>query len=542
MNKLNKLNKDALITSMDACRHNPQLFSDNFLGTPEKTEYQKNTFNLLLNSENHRVVVYSSNAMGKTHLLAESLLTAYYIWGPGIEIVITAPTWNIVKNVIFSELRNIYANAKVPLGGEINLTELKSKDDPQWFIIGFSPKISTSKDLATFRGFHGPKKTIIVFEEGVGVPAQLYEEAEMMMTGRDCHWWIITNTTDPTSEVAKLQSRSDWVKVRWDSFKSPNVLANGIKNIEDLREEVAYVLKLDDTARNERFKNYKCPFPSLLTLRWIVEKYIEWGEDSYLFQSYCLARFPENSDDTLISLKRIQECMGVYGDPVENGFAAYNGDTCIYSGNDIARYGSDMTVSLTFQGNKFLDKKVYSKKDTIFVAGQIKDRAMTFVKKDNLRVRVGIDETGVGGGVYDQFANDPDTRNNFIELHGFEFGSSARNNAKYANLISEMWAMTADDFKSESGFILEKDELLMNELASRKYKYIIRGGRTLMAIESKDDYKKRIGKSPDNADAFVIMNAMRHWGPDSSETVENIKKSYDTLDAILTKQEGSRDW
>jgi hypothetical protein len=63
-----------------------------------------------------------------------------------------------------------------------------------------------------------------------------------------------------------------------------------------------------------------------------------------------------------------------------------------------------------------------------------------------------------------------------------------------------------------------------------------------MAIESKDEYKKRIGKSPDNADAFVIMNAMRHWGPDSSGTVENIKKSYDTLDAILTKQEGSRDW
>jgi hypothetical protein len=539
---MNKINSGDVKSAMENCRKTPQLFSDNFLGTAPKTKYQQETFETLLNPDNHRVVVYSSNAMGKTHILAESILTAFYIWGPGVEIVITAPVWNLVENVIFAEIRNIYSNAKIPLGGEMTLTKFSSKEDPQWFIIGFSPKISTSKDLATFRGFHGPKKTIIVFEEGVGVPKQLYDEGEMMMTGRDCYWWIITNTTDPTSPVAALQTRADWVKIRWDSFLSPNVQANGVKGIEDLCEEVAYVKNLTDAQREERFKNYKCPLPSLLTLRWLVEKYIEWGEDSFLFQSYCLARFPENSEDTLISLKRIQECMRVFGNPEQEGFAKYNGDSAFYIGNDIARMGSDMTVKIKFQGNKFISKKVWSKKDTVFTAGDIKSDAMECLNKQHQHVKIGVDTTGVGSGTFDQLNNDPDLRSEFIELYPLEFGSSARNDAKYANLISEMWDMAAADFKSDTGFILDRDEALMNELASRKFKYIVRDGRTLMQIESKDDYKDRIKKSPDNADAFVIMNFMRHYGATTDRLVDNIKESYNTLTEMMTKQESEVPW
>jgi hypothetical protein len=63
-----------------------------------------------------------------------------------------------------------------------------------------------------------------------------------------------------------------------------------------------------------------------------------------------------------------------------------------------------------------------------------------------------------------------------------------------------------------------------------------------MEIESKDDYKKRVHKSPDCADAFVIMNFMRHYSSAVDKSVDKIKESYDTLEAIMTKQENEVNW
>ena len=61
------------------CIKNPELFSNNFLGTTKKTNYQKEAFEIILNQSNHRIAIGSSNAMGKTHLIAESILALYFL-------------------------------------------------------------------------------------------------------------------------------------------------------------------------------------------------------------------------------------------------------------------------------------------------------------------------------------------------------------------------------------------------------------------------------------------------------------------------------
>lgn len=531
---------EGLPIALEKCCKNPQLFSDNFLGTAAKTEYQTKGFETLLNPNNHRVVIGSSNAMGKTHLLAEAILTAYYLWGPGIEIITTAPTWNMVAGILWAEIRNIYSNAKVALGGELTLTQLKDKNDSQWFVIGFSPKISTSKDLSTFQGFHGPRATVIIFDEGTGVPNQLYDSAERMMTGKNVYWWVIGNTTDKTSAFASLFTKQDWKSIIWDCFDSPNVTENGIEDITDLRKEAAKVRAMSDSERTRHYEKYKTLYPSLLTARWLVEKFIDWGEESFLFQSLALAKFPESNEDTKISFKRVQECMGVYGDPEKEGFAKYNGDKDITIGADIADVGRDMTCIYTMQGNRQTQRKTYGRKDTFQSAGIIKKDVLKYYV--DYRVRVGIDHTGVGAGTYNDLNNDGDIKHPSVEICPLDFGAGAKDETKYANLVTEMYAITALDFESDNGFILEYDVELLNELASRKFKYIIKQGRTVLALESKDDFKKRIGHSPDRADAFVMTNYMRHYGKTNNGVIDMLRDAQDKQIEAMEKSERQSDW
>ena len=275
-------------------------------------------------------------------------------------------------------------------------------------------------------------------------------------------------------------------------------------------------------------------------MRWLVEKFIEWGEDSFLFQSLALAKFPESNEGTKISFKRVQECMGVFGNPEEEGFAKYNGDTDITIGADIADVGRDMTVIYNMQGNKQIEKKMYGRRDTVQSAGEIKSDVLKYYV--NYRVRVGVDHTGVGAGTYNDLNNDPDIKHPGVEICPLDFGAVAKDQSKYANLVTEMYAIVALDFESKDGFILEYDAELLNELASRKFKYVIKSGMTLLALESKDDFKKRIGHSPDRADAFVMTNYMRHYGKTNEKLTDNIKQSYDDFAEAMAREASRQVW
>src|SRR5208283_3623748 len=157
-----------------------RLFAAEILGIKQLTPYQWAAFDILVNPDRHKVILISSNSMGKTHLFAVAALTKYYLDGPGLICVHTAPTFSLVKGQLGAEIRNIYAAAKVPLGSQSDVNKLSDLVDSQWFVEGFSPKIETETDVNRFRGYHGPKQTLIIFNEGVGVHAQLFTAAEQM--------------------------------------------------------------------------------------------------------------------------------------------------------------------------------------------------------------------------------------------------------------------------------------------------------------------------------------------------------------------------
>lgn len=154
-------------------------------------------------------------------------------------------------------------------------------------------------------------------------------------------------------------------------------------------------------------------------------------------------------------------------------------------GVDVARYGDDRTVMYRREGNKVVSCKVLSKKDTVDVALA----AWELANRDP-SVSIVVDDTGVGGGVTDQL------RRLGAKVVAVNFGAVAKQKNKYGTVADELW------FELPIGEIqIPADAELVQELTMRQYTYDKQYRRR---IESKQDYKKRLGRSPDKADALLL--------------------------------------
>ena len=125
-----------------------------------------------------------------------------------------------------------------------------------------------------------------------------------------------------------------------------------------------------------------------------------------------------------------------------------------------------------------------------------------------------MDTTGEGGGLADVVAQTWHTG-----FKRIEFGGSPSDNSvsasdgrtgknAYANRVTELWF----DAKRyvQAGQVFGVDEDLVNELCAREYE--MEGKR--YRIEKKEKTRKRLGVSPDVADAFVVgVQILRNLGP-----------------------------
>ena len=166
---------------------------------------------------------------------------------------------------------------------------------------------------------------------------------------------------------------------------------------------------------------------------------------------------------------------------------------------DPARYGDDEHVIYAMAGNKIIDSDIYTNKSTMETAG----RMVIMANKHRIR-SLALDVIGVGAGIADRLK---ELGHKVIEINSSQ---SASDKERYKNLRAEMWAEAATKFENER-VCLPKDDMLTDELAQMRYRTIESNGR--LQVEAKEDYKKRMGRSPNRADALV----MGLWAVDKAE-------------------------
>lgn len=156
-------------------------------------------------------------------------------------------------------------------------------------------------------------------------------------------------------------------------------------------------------------------------------------------------------------------------------------------GADIARMGDDRIVFKKRKGLKLIESRSFTKLRTTEVC----DHLETFAGYDK-SILIKVDDTGVGGGVTDEMMK------RGYNVMPINFGSKAQDPDKYPNLISEAWFYLASIIDTIQ---LDMDSDLLMELTNRLWKMDSKGRR---GVESKDDYKKRGFRSPDEADALIL--------------------------------------
>jgi hypothetical protein len=156
------------------------------------------------------------------------------------------------------------------------------------------------------------------------------------------------------------------------------------------------------------------------------------------------------------------------------------------------------------------------------------DCARSGLRIDPKHIEIKVDDTGLGGGVTDRL------KELSYRVAGIDFGGKAVDPEEFFNRGSEMWFTTSyrarDTRLDLSRLPDDVFRRLSAELRARRYK--IQSDKTLRA-ESKDDIKKRIGRSPDDADALVLAFAsaritMHHlaWEDDDAMKAQQQKESY----------------
>lgn len=158
---------------------------------------------------------------------------------------------------------------------------------------------------------------------------------------------------------------------------------------------------------------------------------------------------------------------------------------------DPARFGDDETVIYYLEDGQIMDSIVYGQQDTMHTVGEICRLAR--LKGEPA---IAIDVIGVGAGIVDRLR---EMEKDVIAVNASEKSIDPEH---YVNLRAEMWDSVARQFSDglvTLGMKGKLDERLQHELSIPHYKF--KNGK--MQVEEKDEIKKRLGCSPDRADAYI---------------------------------------
>lgn len=161
---------------------------------------------------------------------------------------------------------------------------------------------------------------------------------------------------------------------------------------------------------------------------------------------------------------------------------------------DCARFGDDETVIYYLENTEIEDTVIMAQSPTTQISGRL---AKMSIEHGDCDIVVETTGSDLGAGVIDELI-DLD-RNVYAYYPQAKIKVAKGGQQKYYNKRAEVWDYVAKMFAKSEVDLKNTEPELINQLCTPTYKF--RQGK--MLIESKDDIKARLLRSPDRADALV---------------------------------------
>lgn len=408
-----------------------------------------------------RVSVRSGQGVGKTGL--EAAVTLWYLTCfPFPKVIATAPTRQQLHDVLWAEI-NKWQTKSVILKKILKWTKTKiymRKHEERWFATA-----RTATKPENMQGFHEDFMLFIV-DEASGVADPIMEAILGTLSGANNKLLMCGNPTRTSG-------------IFYDSHHKDR-----------------------DLYKTHKISSLDSPRTSKENIEMLKRKY---REDSDVFRVRVLGEFPKAEADAFIPLEFAE--LAKESRTVATGYI-------LHLGVDVARYGDDETVIAPRIGHKVFSLQCYSKQSTTATTGRVLAIAKEYMKKYPriTEVHIKVDDSGVGGGVTDELKEAVYDQNLPYTIIPINNGSSPEDD-HYENKGTECWAAVREvleeafsrHIRGEAADIeFPDDEKLVTQLTSRKYRMTSKGK---IALERKEDMKKRGLESPDRADAVVLAFA-----------------------------------
>lgn len=412
--------------------------------------------------EKKRIAVRAPHGVGKTSLAAWIVLW-FALTRDGEDqdwkVITTASAWRQLKFFLWPEIAKWARRLR---WSKVLRAAFSSAE-----LLQLNLKLSTgeafavaSSDANLIEGAHADS-LLYLFDESKSIPDSVFDAAEGALASGDCYAFSVSTPGEPVGRFYKIHARQPGLESWWTRHIT-------------LKEAIA--------ARRVN--------PS-----WAEDKKLLWGERSAIYQNRVLGEFCTSDADGVIPLAWIEQAHERW--ELWHESKEWLPFTCVSA--DIARStDGDKTVLAVRHDYCITELKRFAVADTMVSTGHV-------AAVLNARGGYGIiDLIGIGAGVYDRL------REQGLAVKPFNASTSPPAGLKdrsrqleFLNLRAAAWWQFREllDPAFGSNICLPPDDRLTGDLCAPHWKMTSSGK---VQIESKDDIRKRIGRSTDDGDAVVM--------------------------------------
>lgn len=356
-----------------------------------------------------------------------------------------------------------------------------------WFLSAKSwPKTADPETIGrTLSGLHSRYPFYLIDESG-DIPPNMIRSAEQGLS--TCEDGLIITAGNTTSQTGLLYE----------------VATNLRGAMEDGKYEIISITAdPDDPKRTPRVPK-----------EWARQQIETYGRENPWVMAYVLGQFPPGSINALLSVEEVEAAMnrepkqGTYEWAVKR------------VGVDVARFGDDRTVHFPRQAMVAFHPMVMRHNRGTAVSVDIANRTMGMMNghPGDVDLSTGTPVTRCDEAYFDDTVGWAHGAVDILraanrDVYAIQFDAPS-GNPRYQNMRAQMWMQMADWIRG--GGCLPRIPEMIAELTTPTYFFSTNGK---FQIEAKDQIKKRLGRSPDLADALALTFAL----PDTPKREAELK-------------------